>query len=160
MLVPPASTIASILFSAISRPAFSIRARRSSSVMGFMPSVIGRSLRIDSGTPADCACATCVRPAAADAPKNALRWIFILLFLPEKPVGFRQRGLLLFCRLGNFQSQPFNSFGQDFRNQPTRHPLMVGRQDVPGSMAGAGCAQCILIGFDVLVPVCALGQIG
>ena len=36
-------------FSAISRRAFSIRARRSSSVIGTMPSVIGFSARIDGG---------------------------------------------------------------------------------------------------------------
>ena len=37
-------------FSAISRRAFSMRARRSSIVIGTMPSVIGRSARIDGGT--------------------------------------------------------------------------------------------------------------
>ena len=85
-------------FSTISRRAFSMRARRSSSEIGTMPSVIGRSARIDAETsaaaslPADCppgrsvplwvpgafavhAAAPIPAPAAADHLRNVLRGV-------------------------------------------------------------------------------------
>ena len=49
---------ASMRFSAISRRALSIRARRSAIVIGTMPPVIGRSARMDAGTAAPCATAS------------------------------------------------------------------------------------------------------
>src|SRR5579883_3161206 len=74
MLAPGSKTSPPIFCSPIRRCAFSTRERRSPSVIGWMPSSIGLSLRIAAGTCSSCAAPARAKPAS-ELARNALRCI-------------------------------------------------------------------------------------
>src|SRR5215472_5327877 len=69
-----------ILFSTIKRLALSMRSRRSLSVIGWMPSVIGRTSEMAFGTGGDWPRAIAAAPTVA---RNCLRSTIMLIRLPD-----------------------------------------------------------------------------
>src|SRR5947208_8581155 len=105
----------------------------------------------------------CIGSSLLVERSNSLSLILVTLtgFLFASPaVCFVLSGLVILvancaqirCRLGRRQTEVFHGCGNNLRNGEIPEPLVVGRDDVPGSMLLARLREHVLKCFGVLVP--------